>query len=209
MIPAQYQTVTAWAGSNDPCQDRMTVFGLQDDLVLAIADGAGGFSGGAQAAQMAMERVTFAAASLPNRQDDLALCRMLDVIGVSIQDDPIAGETTAVVVVVSAGLITGASAGDSHAWLIFDNVSYHLTEGQARKPLFGSGARSTPFSAELGEGTLLIATDGLWDYVNNETVLQIVRKNSLETAAELLMKIIRLPSGALCDDASVILCRQR
>lgn len=177
------------------------------DIVLVIADGAGGLRGGAQAAQMVIDRVSASASRISDRQDDLGLCRLLDEIGRNIQDALGAGETTAIVAVLSEGIITGSSVGDSRAWLLFDEAEYELTSSQSRKPLLGGGGVSTPFCAEIGSGTLVLATDGLWDYVGVEVVRQIALGESLEMAADFLVKSARLPSGALWDDISVVLCR--
>ena len=66
---------------------------------------------------------------------------------------------------------------------------------------------SAPFRRAYGEGTLLVATDGLWKYAGPEAICRVVRENDLRAAAKGLVDLVRLRSGALPDDVTVALCR--
>jgi serine/threonine protein phosphatase PrpC len=87
---------------------------------------------------------------------------------------------------------------------------YDLTAGQSRKPLIGSGvAEPVPFSGSLREGTLVIATDGLWNYVAQYRILEIVR--ALGPTSDIAAKLIsaaRLTNGDLNDDVAVAICKR-
>jgi serine/threonine protein phosphatase PrpC len=175
-------------------QDRATVIARPDGLVIALADGAGGTGGGAAAAQAVIDAV---------------------VAGTewqALDDDPARlghGQTTAVVVTLSAAGIEGASVGDSVAWLIGNELD-ELTARQIRMPLLGSGCVPVGFIAgPLGDGTLLVATDGLVRYAKPQDIARIARGRDLGAAVRALVELVRLPSGALQDDVAVVLCRAR
>jgi serine/threonine protein phosphatase PrpC len=116
------------------------------------------------------------------------------------------GQCALVVVAVKGAKLVGASAGDCGAWLITEKV-VKLTEHQIRKPLVGSGqAVAIAFEADFA-GTLLLASDGLFNYVQPELIVACARKADLQAAAEALANLPRLRSGKLPDDVSVVLCR--
>jgi hypothetical protein len=80
-------------------------------------------------------------------------------------------ENTAVILTVDA-TITGASVGDSGAWLLRDSRIVDLTAGQRRKPLVGRGC--APFRIEPipFDGTLLVASDGLFAYAKPRDIVR-------------------------------------
>jgi serine/threonine protein phosphatase PrpC len=119
------------------------------------------------------------------------------------------GQTTAVVLWVTREKIVGASAGDSGAWIIRGDDIEDLTDRQHRKPLIGDGAIITPLEAgPLGGGTLLVASDGLLRFANRAEIARLAAGPDLEVAARALIDLVRLPSGELPDDVSVVLCRE-
>lgn len=79
-----------------------------------------------------------------------------------------------------------------------------------RKPLVGAGCRPVAFAAPaLGDGVLLVASDGLFSYAPGAEVLRIVRAGGeLAAMAKALVELVRLRSGALTDDVSVVLVRE-
>ena len=169
--------------------------------MIVLADGAGGTVNGAVAAQAVIDAVT-RAGSAPGSWS--SLLQQVD------RDRPrlAGGQTTAVVVSVTARGLTGASVGDSGAWVVRGADIVDLTDGQRRKPLLGDGA--SPFeitAAALGTGTLLVASDGLLRYARSEAIVQLVSAADLAAAARGLVDLVRLRSGALPDDVSVVLCR--
>jgi PPM family protein phosphatase len=113
-----------------------------------------------------------------------------------------------VVVALSPAGIVGASVGDSGAWLVTPQGSADLTENQRQKPFLGTGAAiPVPFKARRLDGTLLLASDGLFKYADWERIAEIARETDIQQAAGHLVDLVRLRSGSLPDDVSVILCR--
>jgi PPM family protein phosphatase len=105
--------------------------------------------------------------------------------------------------------VTGASVGDSEAWIINESGVHDLTAGQQRKPLIGSGrATPMPFAADAVGGTLVIATDGLFKYVPAARIVEIARALDLDQIPGRLVEAARLRSGALQDDVAIVACRR-
>jgi len=176
-------------------QDRAVVIPRAGGLLIALADGAGGASNGALAAQAVIDAAV--------RSDDpvevlLACDELLQNVGL----------TTAVVVHVGDE-VSGASVGDSGAWLIGEHDVIDLTERQHRKPLVGGGCVPVAFRSER-RATLLVASDGLFAYAAPADIARIVRSGrGLPEIAEALVALVRLLSGGLRDDVTIVLCRAR
>jgi len=193
----------AGSGSN---QDRGIVVREGVRLVLCVADGAGGVSGGAEAAQMVVSVVSQRASLLNDANACGSMLRQLDIL---LANDSAAGETTGVLASIENDKIFGASVGDSGAWLIQAGDSHtDLTASQQRKPLLGSGrALPTRFEAPLKGAALLLATDGLLKYAPAARIATISQIHPPEDAAKKLIELVRYRSGALPDDTTVILTR--
>lgn len=202
------QTAKLVEAGNVELQDRVEIIEQFGTTILVVADGAGGRSGGAGAAQRVIEMVHGNVTRLIT-MDPLACSGLLEEIDREIEGNAVAGETTGVIVVVAGGLIVGASVGDSEAWLISAEGYERLTENQIRKPFLGSGrANVVSFKAEFREGTLLLGTDGLFKYTGAERICEVVKESSdVRGAARALLDLVRLPSGNLQDDVGVALCR--
>lgn len=202
-----YHITVAASGKGE---DRVDILRLDSGVVMVLADGVGGRPGGGEAATLLVENVVNYFVNADYDTSDLALTRLLAEMDQALADDENAGETTAVVAVVTDDGITGASVGDSDAYLILPGVEYKLTHGR-RKPYLGYGAAyPEPFSAELQDGTLLIASDGLWKYADLDKICKIVRSTelSLEEIARNVVDAARIPNGTLWDDIGIALCRE-
>ncbi len=196
----------ATADGNPENQDRGAVIDSEVGLVLIVADGAGGQSGGTEAAVMAVEWVRQRVHELADAEACADVLRRMDR---AISDDRLAGETTCVLAVITAETIYGASVGDSGAWVVGGNGIANLTEGQVRKPFLGSGAAwPVAFSYRRAENeTLLLATDGLLKYTSAERIKAICVSNNAGEASQQLIALVRTASGALPDDVTVIVAR--
>jgi serine/threonine protein phosphatase PrpC len=203
---AIYKTSIAASGQ---LEDRIGIFPHARGLVLAIADGAGGLGGGAHAAESVIEGVRAALQpknSAPALPDWGKVLRALDR---GLAKDPLAGQSTGVVVDLREHGLIGASVGDSGAWLVSDRGIDDLTECQRLKPLLGSGeAEVVSFSREFVSGNLLLASDGLLKYASRQAIKAELLNADLETAGGCLLELVRLPSGAFWDDVSFLVCRR-
>ena len=188
-------------------QDRAEIFWIGSNLVLTVADGAGGRSGAAEAAEFATQRVkqTLGSANLSVK----GLSELLESIDQQMVAAGNVGETTCVVAVLSENGIIGASVGDSGAWCISTSGVDNLSGSQSRKPFLGRGC-ATPigFARDSLNGTLLVASDGLLKYTSAEQIAAVVLADDVDTSAQNLVGLVRYSSGALPDDISILLARK-
>jgi serine/threonine protein phosphatase PrpC len=187
-------------------EDRLLVEHCGARTLAVVADGAGGTGSGAAATAMAC---AIAAQRLRTQgtgtAEDWARC-LYEVDQALVQSG---GQCTAVVVEISEGRVFGASVGDSGAWMLTGNWIIDLTENQHRKPLLGSDeAMPMAFGPIELSGRLLIASDGLFKYATESEIAQRAMGVSVNEALDRLIAGVRLRSGALQDDVSVILIEQ-
>ncbi len=185
-------------------EDRSAIVSVDAGLVLIVADGVGGQTGGGSAAEYAVQRVGHAVPKL-DIADPIAWHGLVKAIDGELRD---IGQTTLVVVAVTPKKLVGISVGDSEAWLIQRGGHYDLTGGQNRKPYLGSLAEPVPFSLPRPRtGTILIATDGLFKYAPAERTIDTALLPDIEDAATSLANLALLPTGKLPDDIAILLCR--
>jgi serine/threonine protein phosphatase PrpC len=193
------------AAGNPSNLDRGFVANVGVGAVVAIADGASGIGGGVEAATMAVEFVRRRAEGL----DSAAACSsLLREIDQRLFEDELAGETAFAVVSVQEDRVFGSSVGDSGVWIVGAHTVTDLTGGQARKPFIGSGkARPVEFTHAVrpGDAKLLLATDGLLNHTSAANIIEVCRGQDDRVCAERLISLVRLPSGKLPDDVTVIL----
>ncbi len=179
-------------------------------VIVVVADGVGGISGGAMAAELLVrlvEQAILAPDFTPRRAG--AWIELLTRADLALESDLHAGETTGIVLAVHERGLVGASCGDSGAWQIGDDGSIDdLTAAQHRKLRLGSGkARPVGFSRPSLARALVVATDGLFSYARPSALAERVLDADLESAVNALVKLVRLPSGGLQDDVGVVLIR--
>jgi serine/threonine protein phosphatase PrpC len=171
--------------------------------LVAVADGAGGTGDGAAAAERVITGLAKLAGAAPTTDWFEALLELDDEL---LACHP-GCQTTGVVAYVSAGRIVGASVSDSSAWLISPAGEVtDLTAHQRRRPLLGSGeALPVIFEAELGDGRLILGSDGLFKYAPLEQICSLAMQGSVAEAADALGSCVRLPSGGFQDDVAVVI----
>lgn len=166
---------------------------------MVVADGAGGSPGGAAAAEVVCGVVV--ERGLRGGVVDWERC----LANVDFRMSRSPGRAAVVVVEIrDDGSIVGASAGDCEArTFALSGLSRDLTGEQVRKPLLGDGhAHPVGFSARLEkEELLLVATDGLWKYLDRVRIAEAAVLSS-EEAAKALVAGVRTRSGALQDDVA-------
>ena len=173
--------------------DRGEVLERDGDLVIVVADGAGGMRGGADASRTVVEVVR-----TMGKHPDLP--SMLAKIDSALFTGAV-GETTAIVAIVSgAGAIIGASVGDSEAWIVTPDSIDDLTDGQDRRRLGSGRAAPVSFARAALEGTLIVGTDGLFKYAPPNAIAAVVR--NCANPAEALLQSTRTP-----DDITIVTVR--
>lgn len=190
-------------GFDGPSQDRVLVTPTRDALLVVLADGAGGISGGADAAQRVVDTVAERAARSMVARSEWAWRMFLSGVDRDLAAGDV-GETTAVALTLSDDGVVGAAVGDSGAWWFADDVAAELTKQQPRKPLLGTGeARPAGFSHARGAGRLVVASDGLFRYAHRDALAEAARRGTVAEALDALVALVRLPSGALQDDLAL------
>jgi serine/threonine protein phosphatase PrpC len=192
--------------ANPECQVRAEVIPASGRAVLVLADGAGGISGGAHAAERFVNWLREAEGKLQAAEDCI---RLLEAVDREMARHKPGGETAGMVVIVDSSRIFGASVGDATAWFFTNEGAGELTYGQQHQPLLGSGAVATPrgFSWPVEDGTVVAASDGLWNYTNVAAVSSRVRTRDSEDLAPRLAELARLRSGTFPDDVAIVTCR--
>jgi serine/threonine protein phosphatase PrpC len=205
----RYTYVRMLASNREKSEDTADVFELDDAIVVALADGAGGIRGGALASgslvtavRSAVDDPAFA------RTDPLAWAELFRATDTALASNR-TGETTGVVIILGSRGLIGVSTGDSEAWIVGSTQIDDLTVGQHTKRRLGSG-RVVPvtFERPAFSGVLVVATDGLFKYASPDVIARLVRANTIGMAAEQLVELVRLRSGAMADDVAVVLVAQ-
>jgi serine/threonine protein phosphatase PrpC len=176
-----------------------------------VADGQGGRSGGAAAAQLACS-VAIAKACAEHPQHLLQANvwqRILEAADRAVDDDKAAGFTTLVGFCIADGQLCGASSGDSAAILLGSKQpGVILTADQQKNPPVGSGgAAFVSFGMKLIRPWKVLAmTDGVWKSVGFESVMQIACESEGQKLIAALLDRAKLPrTGKLQDDFTVVL----
>jgi hypothetical protein len=87
-------------------------------------------------------------------------------------------------------------------------MARNLTVQQARKPLLGEGtAPPIGFETRIKGCSLLVATDGLWKYLDRARIAKAAVLRPLEAASETLVAGVRTKSGSLQDVVAMAIIR--
>jgi len=192
-------------GVNDPNQDYAVHFTKDNVDFFVLADGVGGRGGGAMASQLLVDFVR-QNVSADNVNRAFILHNLLEAADNELFRHQTAGETTAIVIAIKEDMIYGSSVGDSEAWMIENNEVRILTEGQHQKPFIGSQhASSFSFKRYFPYGTLIVGSDGLFKYTQQNNIIQTVQQATMELSSAALANLTRTKSGHLQDDISIIL----
>lgn len=167
--------------------------------MVAVADG----KGGAEAAQKTLDTIRELAPPLVHRGPE-AWRRLLLALDTALVREEL-GQIALVVLCLTPRRLVGASVGTAEAWWVGADGHFDLTEAQNRTPLLGSGeAVPLPFLLRRPkEGALVVATDGLFKYVDPLTITEAVRHDP-STAPEMLQKRAESPKGRLYDDLAIV-----
>ncbi len=194
--------------------DRHAVLHHPGATVLAIADGAGGSSGAADAAALLVEALVALGDPGASVLDPTYWFEWLYAQDNRLYADPGAGETTGLVVAVGSTSpggplqVAGAAVGDSRAWILGEDRSVDLTRNAEARPRLGSG-RAVPaaFVETLGGGTLLLGSDGLWGPLEPAEIASLVLSMPPAAALRMVAQLLRTRHGELPDDLTGILAQ--
>lgn len=188
-------------------QDRALCAVKEGQAFVVLADGAGGFGGGDEVAEAIVEfsGKCFVSGELTETTECAETLLSLDR---SLRAKGDLGESTAAVVIADRGVLFGASVGDSGVLLIDRSHVIDLTSDQNRKPRIGTGrARPVSFGPVPFEGIVMIASDGVLDYLDKTALLGIIHREEFLSVPEKVIEHIRHTHRSLPDDASVALIR--
>jgi serine/threonine protein phosphatase PrpC len=189
-------------------QDRVAAWPTAYGHLLAVADGMGGRAGGAAVADFVIRHLE-AHARWPTFPTPFALAELLRQIDRDAATQAGGGETTAIVCAVSDAGVSGAAVGDSAAWWVTATGVQALTVEAVRKPWVGSGgADALPFAVPAEPGTLLLMTDGVWEYADPAVLRDIARGDDLAPIPARLIDAARMRTGQLQDDAALAVARR-
>lgn len=182
-------------------QDRVFVQLRGAVAWFALADGAGGQSGGVEAADRVCREAE--AAVSPVRPEPFVLQERLMALDAALAADGRAGLCTAIIGVREGASLVGCSVGDSELWIVEPDRHEVVTRRQYRRPLLGSGeAMPVVFEARVPPGAVvLVASDGLFASAPRDAILDACRR------ADLGVVLTRLRALRAQDDLGIILLR--
>lgn len=199
-MPPALVTIRVVPASAD--EDRVVHHRLADADVIVLADGAGGISGGREAAERIVGS-TFGPLLEP--ADCMRALRALDL---DLYERAACGEATTVLLVIRENAVFGASVGDSCVWALTPAGVLDLTSHQRRKPLIGSGAAEpVAFGPWPFVERVLVASDGLSKYAPRDRIRAATLEAAPDAAAaaDALVGAARLPGGGLQDDLALVI----
>jgi serine/threonine protein phosphatase PrpC len=204
MVSTSISVASLVASDRSTPEDAVRV--VQADAITGfiVADGAGGLGGGARAAHLVVETLEGMMRSVGRATvTPASWCQFLLELDDRLLRDADAGESTAVVAAIRDGLVTGASVGDSEAWLVTRGECQVLTSGQQRLRL-GSG-RAVPVGFEtavVNDSMIVAATDGLFHAARADAICAVLRT---APTPERLVALARSRSGKLYDDVGIVI----
>ncbi|WP_374601986.1 hypothetical protein [Niveibacterium sp.] len=202
------ETVVRNESARHVSQDICAVITGEQGTLVLLADGAGGGGYGKETAEAlgvaCQERLT---QGVPENFD---WADWLEDIDRQLASGGPGGQAAVVLLWLSNGVVSGASVGNSQAWLVRVADVFPLTALQAFRPLLGSGTASvTALGPCLLEGRLVVASDGLWHRISASRIEVCARQSHAAELADALITAARLPNGELVDDVSLIVIAPR
>lgn len=193
--------------------------------LFVIADGMGGASGGAEASRAAVRALAMAFVDGQGGEEPqarmrrafAAACQRLYRLGREQPRLRDMGTTLTAVNVLGDRMVLG-HVGDTRCYVLRDDGLRQLTVDHAVRRAehqlvrcVGAGREHEVADVEehaLAAGdVLLLATDGLWDAVAPETILQVLRRRSAQEAAQELVRLAVAAGGV--DNATALVLRVR
>lgn len=222
-----------------PSQDRGLIWVRGEQTVLAIADGAGGLPSGDRAADTAIRCLAEVLSAKAEQGLRAALVDGFEHAEHELTNMSLGAGTTLVAVAIEGDAMRCVHAGDSaslvvgqrgalrHETIAHSPVGYMVESGQidAREAMLHEDRHLVSNLLGFGElrieigpmlrlrirDTVVLASDGLFDNLQVEEVVEVVRKGPLRKAADALRQrcATRMNGNGKADDLSFILYRPR
>ncbi|MCB0356045.1 MAG: protein phosphatase 2C domain-containing protein [Bdellovibrionales bacterium] len=204
----------------EPNEDAIGILPLDDgSIVLAIADGAGGYPSGEKTSYLAVQTLLDKVSELSSNKEKLrdAVIEGIESANVKIIDANLGGRTTLTVCTLNEDKSRFYQIGDSGALisgqkgaLIFETlqqspVGYGVEAGLIHEDEALSHPQLNQVNNLMGEAnmsihigpiialkiydTLLMATDGILDNFSKSELIEIIRKGTLEEVISALTQI--------------------
>jgi hypothetical protein len=179
--------------------------------LCSLADGMGGRSGGARAAEIACRSALEHASTISPAQllDPTTWPDILGQADRAVAADPVAGFSTLIALAIADDTLAGGSCGDSAVFVVHgDGEEEELTVGQRKNPPVGSGEAMFAMMASVlvRPWKILVLSDGVWKYGGWDRIAAIAREYSGQALVDALQTPARLPrSGRFQDDFTVVL----
>ena len=181
-----------------------------ESILVCLADGQGGRSGGARASQLACETVWNSSCALAPRSlaESATWQAILTEADAVVAADAEAGFTTLIGLCIRDDFLSGASCGDSAVLVLSDDSIEQPTSRQFKNPPVGSGeADFVPFERKLYRPwRVLVVSDGVWKYAGWDMMSKAARESGGNDLISRLQSSARLrASGMFPDDFTVVL----
>jgi serine/threonine protein phosphatase PrpC len=202
-----------------PNEDRLAVIPVNDEsVVLVIADGVGGHSGGETASQIAVQEIQAAVTGALQESGELrsAILTGIENANTSIIATTSGAASTIAVVEINGNTVRTYHAGDSeilitgqrgkvkHQTLSHSPVGYAMEsglmdEGEAimheERHIVSNVLGSRDMHITIGSpvkmaafDTLLAGSDGLFDNLHKQEIIEIIRKDSILACSQSLVQ---------------------
>ncbi len=192
------------------CEDRSEVYLLDDKIIAVVADGVGGQSGGERAAEMVLEEVRAKAPTMSDLMNPETWVQFIEQLDKKIFETEGAGQTTVVIFAATTDKFIGVNCGDSGAWRVGETELEDLTEGTEKELFLGCGRVVSKSFSGAFNGTLLISSDGLYKFAEQDAIMAIVRKEPPKIAASRLFQLVLGNSkGILRGDVALVVARPK
>ena len=149
--------ISAPRPTRDTGHDRLAILRAADRTLIALADGKGAGPASRTAAAHTVDELArcFRSGIFPDNSRDWEM--VLEAIDQVVFRDPMAGETSALVMLVHEDAVVGASVGDSLAYIVRPEVKPRLlTVHHSSGPAIGTGrARPVGFGPVVLDGKLI------------------------------------------------------
>lgn len=195
-------------------EDAAAIISIDDTTLMVVADGVGGYPGGAEAASLTISTIIDQLEKQPHAERREIILSAIEAANQELLDRGIGSATTLALAEINGTTVRSYHVGDSVAMMVgqrgklkLETVSHSpvgyaveagvLSEAEgfrhAERHLVSNIIGTPGMHVTLGMpmpmskfDTLLLATDGLFDNVPRDEIIEIIRSGDLEKSANQL-----------------------